>query len=171
MRDKYEITSSALAPDDEDDGGLVALLTPRDADTADDTEDDDAFAALETDLAVLMPPERFMYLATDFDGRVVPMGARPQWGLVWPPSETEFVPNQPDLLEVDTFNADERWKMQMVREIRAVHEKLDQTHDPVETFFPLEPLLPYPTAVESVGEQGAQAQTEAEGEGETPAEA
>ena len=133
------------------------------------TEDADAFAALETDLAVLMPPERFMYLATDFDGRVVPMGARPQWGLVWPPSETEFVPNQPDLLEVDTFNADERWKMQMVREIRAVHEKLDQTHDPVETFFPLEPLLPYPTAVESVGEQGAQAQ--AEGEGEAPAEA
>ena len=135
------------------------------------TEDASWFEDLETDLAVLRPPEQFMYLATDYDGRVVPIGARPQWGLVWPPSETEFVPNQPDLLEVDTFNADERWKMQMVREIRAVHEKLDQTHDPVETFFPLEPLLPYPTAVESVGEQGAQAQTEAEGEGETPAEA
>jgi hypothetical protein len=68
------------------------------------TPDAGAFADLETDLAVLLPPERYIYLATDYTGRVVPVGARPEWGLVWPPSVTRFVPNQPNLLEVGSVD-------------------------------------------------------------------
>jgi hypothetical protein len=132
------------------------------------TEDADNFADLDADLGRLMAAERFMYLATDYDGRVVPMGARPQWGLVWPPSETVFVPNQADLLEVDTFNANERWMAQISREIRGVHAKLDAyTRDPFPflDIIPLPPEMYEPTPVES--DDG---QRETQAEGEAPAE-
>ena len=65
----------------------------------------DVFGDLEVDPQVLLPPERFMYLATDQTGRMVPMGRRPEWGLTWPPSETVFVPNSTDLLEVEDSHA------------------------------------------------------------------
>ena len=53
-QDKIDVTTSELADDDEGHGpeldqGLVALLTPLDA--VDDTEDDDALAELQNDLA------------------------------------------------------------------------------------------------------------------------
>lgn len=136
------------------------------------TEDADAFADLETDLAVLMPPDRYMYLATDFDGRVVPMGAQPQWGLVWPPSETEFVPNQPDLLEVDTFGANGRWMMQVLRAIVGVSAKLDWVtalaQETNAVSKETRTAVLDATAVGSADGQGAQAaqgQTEAQAEG------
>jgi hypothetical protein len=73
------------------------------------TEDSHAFSDFQVDLRVLLPPDRFMYLATDYDGRMVPLGAQPPWGLAWPPSGTPFVPNQPNLLEVDAADPLDRW--------------------------------------------------------------
>lgn len=89
------------------------------------TADADKFADLEKDLAVLLPPERFMYLATDFTGRVVPIGARPPWGLVWPPSDIRMVANQPDLLAVDSEFALERFCQQILGEIREVRQMME----------------------------------------------
>lgn len=79
------------------------------------TEDAHLLADMETDLSVLMPPESFMYLATDYRGHMVPLGSTPPWGLRWPPSPTEFVPNQPGLLSVDIADSMERW-MQWILE-------------------------------------------------------
>ncbi len=63
------------------------------------TDEAAAFDDLETDLAVLLPPDRFAYLCTDQTGRPVLCGTPPPWGLRWPASDTDFVTNQLGLLE------------------------------------------------------------------------
>jgi hypothetical protein len=65
------------------------------------TEDAEVFKDLEADLSVLLPPESFMYLTTDYAGHIVPVGGGPRWGLAWPPSKTAFVPNQDHLLDIE----------------------------------------------------------------------
>lgn len=65
------------------------------------TEDAEVFQDVEKDLTVLMPPEGFMYLVTDYAGNIVSVGAAPHWGLAWPPSKTAFVPNQDHLLDIE----------------------------------------------------------------------
>lgn len=73
-----------------------------------DTEYRHRFADLETDLRVLQPPESFMYMGTDFEGRIIPLGHNPPWGLAWPPSSTQFRPNQDALLKVGSADSIER---------------------------------------------------------------
>lgn len=87
---------------------------------------DDAhhFADLETDPAVLMPAERFTYLASDYDGQMVPVGEPPPWGLRWPPSHARFAANQQALLDVDCVGAEDRWQRQITDRLRAIEEKL-----------------------------------------------
>lgn len=66
------------------------------------------FDDLEKDLNVLQPPEQFIYLATDGDGHIVPLGHNPPWGLIWPPSLAKFRPNQDELLAVTVDDERER---------------------------------------------------------------
>lgn len=66
------------------------------------------FDDIEKDLTVLQPPEDFMYLATDFSGKVVPLGNNPPWGLAWPQSSTKFTPNQDNLLIINPVDPTER---------------------------------------------------------------
>jgi hypothetical protein len=73
-----------------------------------DTEYADKFDDIEKDLNVLMPPEQFMYLATDFDGRIIPLGHNPPWGLAWPVSTVKFRPNQDHLLGIAAIDSVER---------------------------------------------------------------
>jgi hypothetical protein len=73
-----------------------------------DTSYDYLFDDLEKDLAVLQPPESFMYLATDFEGRIIPLGHTPPWGLAWPKSATQFRPNQDGLLDIQAIESTER---------------------------------------------------------------
>jgi hypothetical protein len=86
------------------------------------TEDAEVFSDLEKDLSILMPPYDFMYLATDYSGHLVPVGAQPHWGLAWPPSTTIFVPNQEDLLEVDVRDREEQFIMS-VDELRVISNR------------------------------------------------
>jgi len=51
MSDKLHLATDDLEERDPLDDGLVAVLTPEDADLADDVEDDDAFQALQEDLS------------------------------------------------------------------------------------------------------------------------
>ncbi|MES1975770.1 MAG: hypothetical protein V4472_25210 [Pseudomonadota bacterium] len=91
------------------------------------TADTHHFEDLDTDLAHLLPPEQFMYLATDYLGHAVPLGPTPPWGLRWPPSNTEFVANQSGLLNVDIADSMERWMQWILEQLvdlrRAIAEK------------------------------------------------
>ena len=49
-----------------------------------------------------------MYLATDFNGRIIPLGDNPPWGLTWPKSITTFRPNQDNLLDIIAADQIER---------------------------------------------------------------
>jgi hypothetical protein len=51
MSDKFHLTTDDLEEYDPLDDGLVAVITPEDADFSDDVEDDDAFQALQEDLS------------------------------------------------------------------------------------------------------------------------
>jgi hypothetical protein len=73
-----------------------------------DTEYADKFDDIEKDLKMLQPPDQFIYLATDFDGRILPLGHNPPWGLVWPKSSTQFRPNQDALLDIAVRDGIER---------------------------------------------------------------
>lgn len=66
------------------------------------------FADIEKSLGVLQPPESFMYMATDFEGRILPLGTDPPWGLAWPQSSTQFRPNQDQLLTILAIDQIER---------------------------------------------------------------
>lgn len=88
------------------------------------TEEADPFADLETDLAVLMPPEDFMFLATDQDGFVVPCGAAPEWGLRWPPSPTVMAANQPAVLHIRSDDPHERFAQQVLSELAKLRQAL-----------------------------------------------
>lgn len=83
------------------------------------TEDAVHFADLERGLDALLPPEAFMYLVTDYQGRIIPAGAAPAWGLSWPPSTVAFRENQQGLLSIDPDGVMER----LLRQV----EKLDHT--------------------------------------------
>jgi hypothetical protein len=89
------------------------------------SEDAAKFADLDTDLSRLLPPERFMYLATDYRGNMVPIGARPEWGLVWPPSKTEFAPNTKELLVAGVDPATMPDISQIIVEVRALRDRFE----------------------------------------------
>ena len=76
------------------------------------SEDAEQFADLETDLSALMPAEQFTYLATDFLGRIVPIGGVAPWGLVWPVSDTAFT-NQDHLLSIEATKTRDRLLQQV----------------------------------------------------------
>lgn len=89
------------------------------------TEDAGAFADIDVSLPALLPADRLMYLATDYDGRIVPMGTTaPPWGLMWPPSPTNFVMNQDGLLDVEDYEATGRILLDITRTLARIEGRL-----------------------------------------------
>lgn len=86
----------------------------------------DHFTDLETDLAVLLPPESFSYCCSDFDGRMVLAGAQPAWGLRWPASETRFAAGAPVLAVEDAgATTEDVWRQTVLGEIQHIRVLLD----------------------------------------------
>lgn len=89
-----------------------------------DTQYAQLFDDIEKKLEALQPPESFMYLATDFTGRIIPLGDNPPWGLAWPKSGTQFRPNQDNLLDILAVDPTERL-IQGVMGLEGIHKTID----------------------------------------------